>query len=42
MGFLYKAFVRKNSPELREVLENIGYRNDAWEYIDDELPSHHI
>jgi hypothetical protein len=31
MGFLYKAFIRKNSPELREKLEDLGYTNGAWE-----------
>ena len=31
MGFLYKAFIRKNSPELRAKLEDLGYTNGAWE-----------
>ena len=31
MGFLYKAFIRKNTPELREKLEDLGYTNGAWE-----------
>ena len=31
MAFLYKAFIRKNSPELRAKLENLGYTNGAWE-----------
>ena len=31
MAFLYKAFIRKNSPELRAKLEDLGYTNGAWE-----------
>lgn len=31
MAFLYKAFVRKNSPELRAKLVDLGYTNGAWE-----------
>ena len=31
MAFLYKAFIRKNSPELRTKLEDLGYTNGAWE-----------
>ena len=31
MAFLYKAFIRKNSPELRAKLEDLGYKNGAWE-----------
>ena len=31
MAFLYKAFIRKNTPELRAKLEDLGYTNGAWE-----------
>ena len=31
MGFLYKAFIRNNTPELRAKLEDLGYTNGAWE-----------
>ena len=31
MAFLYKTFIRKNSKELREKLEELGYINGAWE-----------
>ena len=31
MAFLYKAFIRKNTPELRAKLEDFGYTNGAWE-----------
>ena len=31
MAFLHKTFIRKNSPELRDKLEDLGYTNGAWE-----------
>lgn len=31
MAFLYKAFIRKNTPELRAKLEDLGYTNGAWD-----------
>lgn len=38
MAFLYKAFIRKNSPELRAKLEDLGYTNGAWEEPHFEYP----
>lgn len=38
MGFLYKAFLRKNTPELRKKLEEFGYTNGAWESPHFEYP----
>lgn len=29
--FLHSCFIRKNTPELREKLEDLGYTNGAWE-----------
>jgi hypothetical protein len=30
MGFLYNAFIRKNTPELRAKLEDLGYHNSKF------------
>ena len=38
MAFLYKAFIRKNSSELRNKLEKLGYTNGAWESPHFEYP----
>ncbi len=34
MGFLYKAFVRKNTPELRKKLEDLGYKFSGADHIE--------
>lgn len=34
--FLHSAFIEKNTPELREYLENLGYGRSETHHIDDE------
>ena len=31
MSFIQPCFIRKNTPELRNKLEELGYTNSAWE-----------
>jgi hypothetical protein len=31
MAFIQPCFIRKNTPELRKKLEELGYTNGAWE-----------
>ena len=38
MGFLQPCFIRKNTPELRKRLEELGYTNGAWESPHFEYP----
>ena len=37
MGFTQQCFIRKNTPELRKKLEELGYKANTYEYFwDDE------
>ena len=38
MGFIQSCFIRKNTPELRKKLEELGYINGAWESPHFEYP----
>ena len=38
MGFIQPCFIRKNTPELRKRLEELGYTNGAWESPHFEYP----
>lgn len=38
MGFIQPCFIRKNTPELRKQLEELGYINGAWESPHFEYP----
>lgn len=38
MGFTQPCFIRKNTPELRKRLEELGYTNGAWESPHFEYP----
>lgn len=38
MAFIQPAFIRKNTPELRKRLEELGYTNGAWESPHFEYP----
>ena len=38
MGFIQPCFIRKNTPELRKKLEELGYTNGAWESPHFEYP----
>ena len=38
MSFIQPCFIRKNTPELRKKLEELGYTNGAWESPHFEYP----
>ena len=38
MAFIQPCFIRKNTPELRKKLEELGYTNGAWESPHFEYP----
>lgn len=38
MAFIQPCFIRKNTPELRKILEEMGYINGAWESPHFEYP----
>ena len=38
MAFIQSCFIRKNTPELRKKLEELGYTNGAWESPHFEYP----
>ena len=38
MAFITPCFIRKNTPELRKKLEELGYTNGAWESPHFEYP----
>jgi hypothetical protein len=38
MAFIQPCFIRKNTPELRKRLEELGYTNGAWESPHFEYP----